>query len=215
MLAYPLPGERVVRSMDVEGFLERYESALALAAQAHHSQVRKVGGDPFIVHVVHVSVILLRHGFSEDVVIAGLLHDVVEDQEVPLADIEARFGPAVAEMVAALTEWKREGDVERPWEIRKQEALAKLRRASLDVVAVKAADVLHNAHSVAQGLRREGPTIWHSFSRGPGETLWYYRGVARIVGERLGEHPLAKELDGAIEHLEQTIASAAAETRGL
>jgi (p)ppGpp synthase/HD superfamily hydrolase len=215
MLAYPLPGEPIVRSMEVEGFSERYESALALAARAHESQVRKVGGDPFIVHVTHVSVILLRHGFSEDVAIAGLLHDVVEDQDVPLADIEARFGPAVAEMVAALTERKREGDVERPWEIRKREALDRLCRASLEAVAVKAADVLHNAHSVALVLRREGRGIWCRFSRGPEETLWYYRSVARIVRERLGEHSLAKELDGAIDHLEQTVASAAAETGGL
>jgi (p)ppGpp synthase/HD superfamily hydrolase len=200
--------------MDVEGFSERYESALALAARAHQDQVRKAGGDPYIVHVVHVSVILLRHGFSEDVVIAGLLHDTVEDQDVPLADIEARFGPAVAEMVGALTERKREGDEERPWEIRKQEALDKLRRARPETVAVKAADVVHNARSVAFVLRREGSAIWHNFSRGPEETLCYYRSVAQIVRERLGEHPLALELEGAIDHLEEVIASGAAETGG-
>ncbi len=198
----------------MEGFSERYESALALAARAHQGQVRKAGGDPYIVHVVHVSVLLLRHGFSEDVVLAGLLHDVVEDQDVPLADIEARFGPAVAEMVDALTERKREGDEERPWEIRKQEALGKLRRASPETAAVKAADVVHNAHSMALALRREGPAIWHRFSRGPEETLWYYRSVAQIVRERLGEHPLAQELEGAIEHLERVIASVAAEAGG-
>lgn len=214
MRAYLLPGEPIVRSMDVKGFSEHYESALALAARAHQGQVRKAGDDPFIVHVVHVSVILLRHGFSRDVVIAGLLHDIVEDQDVPLADIEARFGPAVAEMVAALTERKREGNVERPWEIRKQEALGKLRRASPETVAVKAADVLHNAHSVALVLLGEGPTIWHRFSRGPEETLWYYRSVAQIVRERLGEHPLAQELEGAIDHLERLVASVAPETGG-
>ncbi len=208
-------GEPIFRSVEVEGFSERYESALALAARAHQGQVRKAGGDPFIVHVIHVSVILLRHGFSEDVVIAGLLHDVVEDQDIPLSDIEARFGPDVAEMVAMLTERKREGDAERPWEIRKQEALDKLRRANSEAVAVKAADVLHNAHSVALVLRREGAAIWGRFSRGPQETLWYYRSVAQIVRERLGEHPLTQELDGAIEHLEQMVVSVVAETREL
>ena len=199
----------------MEGFSEGYESALALAARAHQGQVRKAGDDPYVVHVVHVSVILLRHGFSEDVVIAGLLHDIVEDQDVPLADIEARFGPAVAEMVAALTERKREGDVERPWAVRKQEALDKLRRASPEAVAVKAADVVHNAHSMALVLRHEGPMIWHRFSRGSEETLWYYRSVEQIVRERLGEHPLAQELERAIAHLEQVIASEVAEASGL
>jgi (p)ppGpp synthase/HD superfamily hydrolase len=213
MLTCLVLGEPIFRSVEVEGFSERYESALALAALAHQGQVRKAGGDPFIVHVTHVSVILLRHGFSENVAVAGLLHDVVEDQDVPLADIEARFGPAVAEMVATLTERKREGDVERPWEIRKQEALVKLRSASPEAVAVKAADVLHNAHSVALALRREGPALWDRFSRGPEETLWYYRSVAQIVRERLGEHPLAQELEGAIDHVEQTVASVVAENR--
>ncbi len=187
-------------------YSERYEAALILAARAHLSQVRKVGADPYIVHLAHVSVILLRHGFSEDVAIAGLLHDIVEDQGIPVAEIEAEFGPAIAEMVAALTERKREGEVERPWQVRKQEALAQLRQASLDAVAVKAADVLHNAQSVAQGLRRDGDSIWHSFSQGPEKTLWYYRSVAAIVRERLGEHALAVELDAAIESLEQTMA---------
>jgi len=73
---------------------------------------------------------------------------------------------------------------------------------------------VHNAHSVARVLRREGPAIWQSFSRGPEETLWYYRSVAQLVRERLGEHPLAQELEGAIELLEQVIASVAAEASG-
>jgi (p)ppGpp synthase/HD superfamily hydrolase len=193
--------------MSMEAYSGPYEAALALAARAHQDQVRKVGGDPYITHLVHVSVILLRHGFSEDVAIAGLLHDMVEDQDVPLADIQAEFGPAVAEMVDVLTEQKREGEVERPWEVRKREALARLRQGSLAAVAVKAADTLHNAHSMALGLRRDGPAIWRSLSRGPAETLWYYRSVAAIVRERLGAHPLVEELEAAIMRLEQVTGS--------
>lgn len=191
----------------MEAYSGRYEAALVLAARAHQDQVRKVGGDPYITHLVHVSVILLRHGFSEDVAIAGLLHDIVEDQDVPLAGIEAEFGPAVAEMVDVLTEQKREGEVERPWEVRKREALSRLRQGSLAATAVKAADTLHNAHSMALGLRRDGPAIWRSLSRGPAETLWYYRSVAAIVRERLGGHPLVEELEAAIMRLEQVTGS--------
>jgi (p)ppGpp synthase/HD superfamily hydrolase len=190
----------------MEGYSERYEAALALAASAHQGQVRKAGGEPYVVHVVHVSVILLRHGFSEEVAIAGLLHDVVEDQDVPLAEIEAGFGPAVAEMVAALTEWKEEGGQERPWEDRKREALAHLENASREAVAVKAADTLHNARSLALALDRVGPSIWGRFKRGSAEMLWYYQEVAAAVCARLGAHALANELLDAIEALEQAIA---------
>lgn len=191
-------------------YSERYEMALSLAARAHREQVRKAGDVPYIVHLVHVSVMLIRYGFSEDVAIAGLLHDAVEDQDVLLAHIEADFGPAVAEMVAALTEVKRDGNVQRPWEVRKQEALGKIRRASLEAVAVKAADCLHSTRSLISGLRKQGPSIWTSFSRGPGSSLWYYRSVAEIVRERLGPHPLADELEGAVEELEEAIAEAGA-----
>ena len=85
-------------------YSERYDEALALAARAHRHQTRKGSDVPYLVHVVHVSVILLGHGFPRDVAIAGLLHDVVEDQGIPLSDIEADFGQAVANMVAAASE---------------------------------------------------------------------------------------------------------------
>jgi (p)ppGpp synthase/HD superfamily hydrolase len=191
----------------MKAFSERYEAALALAAGAHQGQTRKAGGEPYIVHVVHVSVILLRHGFSEDVAIAGLLHDVVEDQDVPLAQIKAGFGPAVAEMVAALTERKQEDGQERPWEDRKREALAHLATASPEAVTVKAADTLHNARSLALALRRQGTSIWRHFKRGPEETLWYYWSVADLVRQRLGPHPLEAELEAAIVALEGTCAA--------
>jgi (p)ppGpp synthase/HD superfamily hydrolase len=189
-------------------YSERYEHALSFAARAHRQQVRKVGDVPYIAHLVHVSVMLIRYGFSEDVAIAGLLHDAVEDQDVSLDRIEADFGPVVAEMVAALTEVKRDGGVQRPWEVRKQEALDKIRKASLEAVAVKAADCLHSTRSLIFELRHRGPSIWPNFSRGPGLSLWYYRSVAEIVRERLGPHPLADELEGAVDELERAIAGA-------
>jgi (p)ppGpp synthase/HD superfamily hydrolase len=194
----------------MEAYSERYEAALALVIQAHRTQLRKGSGVPYATHPIHVSVILLRHGFSEDVAIAGLLHDVVEDQDVPLAGIEAAFGPAVAQMVAAVTEKKREGDVERPWMVRKQEQLDHLGQASLDAIALKAADTLHNVRSVASGLRRQGSSLWNDFKRGPGPSLWYYRSVAAIVCARLGAHPLADELKDAIQILQQEVGEAGA-----
>ena len=188
------------------GYSERYEAALNLAAAAHRDQPRKGSNVPYIVHLVHVATILLRYGYAEDLVIAGLLHDIVEDQNVPLKQIASDFGPVVAEIVAALTEQKMEGGVERPWEQRKQDLLAQLRWASDEAIAVKAADTLHNARSLANDLRRYGPSIWRSFSRGPEPTLGYYTRTAALVRARLGPQPLVDELDRAVQDLTQTIA---------
>jgi (p)ppGpp synthase/HD superfamily hydrolase len=187
-------------------YSHRYEAALTAAARAHRGQTRKGGDVPYIVHPVHVATILLRYGFPEEVIIAGLLHDVVEDADVPLARIEAEFGPAVAGMVAALTEVKQEGGVQRAWEVRKRELLDLVRNASREAAAIKAADALHNARTLAADLRREGALFWRHLSRGPEPSMWYYRSVAAVVRERLGAHPLVDELDAAVDDLEQAIA---------
>lgn len=195
------------RKMDgQEGYSRLYEEALQVATVAHREQERKGSDLPYIVHPIHVSVILLRHGFSTETAIAGLLHDVVEDQGYDLAEIEGRFGPAVREIVEALSEQKRDAQgSKRAWEVRKREALEQLRQASREAVAVKAADTLHNAHSFVCDLRREGPQMWRHFNRGPRQQLEYYDNVLDIVDSRLSGHPLAAELADAVNLLRRTI----------
>ncbi|MFO7741344.1 MAG: HD domain-containing protein [Anaerolineae bacterium] len=199
-----------------EGCSQQYEEALQLAAVAHHQQMRKGSELPYIVHPVHVSVILLRHGFAMEVAIAGLLHDVVEDQGYDLTEIEKQFGPRVAEMVGALTERKRDaGGEKRPWEVRKREALEQIRGGSKETVAVKAADTLHNAYSFVQDLRQQGSQIWQYFNRGPQSQLDYYREVLRVTEDTLGDHPLALELADALSKLEQAVNQTGAEDETL
>jgi (p)ppGpp synthase/HD superfamily hydrolase len=188
------------------GYSQQYEEALRVATVAHRQQTRKGSGLPYVVHPIHVSVILLRHGFSMEVAIAGLLHDVVEDQGYDLAEIEARFGARVANMVDALSEHKSDAEgVKRPWEVRKREALQQIREASREAVAVKCADTLHNAHSFVQDLRREGAEVWQHFNRGPQAQLSYYRQVLDIAEGRLGAHPLVAELAAAVARLARAI----------
>jgi (p)ppGpp synthase/HD superfamily hydrolase len=188
------------------GYSERYEDALRLAANAHRDQPRKGSGIPYITHPLHVSLILMRQGFSTDVAIAGLLHDVVEDQGYSLARIEEQFGARVAEIVGALSERKTDaqGD-KRSWEARKQEGLEHLRQASLEAVAVKAADTLHNARCIVLDVRREGPAVWQRFARDPATSLGYYRRVVGITRERMGCHPLVDELADAVDDLAQAV----------
>ncbi len=179
-------------------FSERYDSALAFAAVAHRNQIRKGTTTPYITHVVHVSVILIRHGFGEDVVIAGLLHDVVEDCGVPLETLQAQFGDTVTRLVDAVSEHKVSGAVERPWQQRKAEKLEYLRAGGPDVAALKAADTLHNARSVAADLHADGPQVWRRFKGSSDQTLWYYHEVLAGVRHWLGDHPLVAELEAAI-----------------
>lgn len=82
------------------------EQALLLATVAHAGQARRCSAVPYVEHAFAVAWILDRAGFEEDTVVAGLLHDVVEDTSVTLGEIVSRFGPVVAEMVELCSERK-------------------------------------------------------------------------------------------------------------
>jgi (p)ppGpp synthase/HD superfamily hydrolase len=179
-------------------FSSRYDEALILAARAHRHQLRKGSADvPYIVHVAHVSVILLRYGFEEEVIIAGLLHDVVEDCGVEIETIAAAFGETVANLVQAVTK-----PPDASWEAARAAMVAQLEGGGPSVAALKAADTLHNIQSVLTDLRREGPLVWNRFRRGAEPTLTYYRAVLGGVRHWLGTHPLADELEQALRELE-------------
>lgn len=183
-------------------FSARYDHALAFAAHAHRAQVRKGSDTPYIAHVVHVATILLRHDLAEDVVVAGLLHDVVEDCAVAIEQIGELFGPVVAGLVDAVSERKLAGGAERPWEERKAEKLADLRAGGPAVAALKAADAIHNARTTSSDLRVHGPAVWERFKRGPAPTLWYYHEILSAVRQQIGNHPIADELADAVAELE-------------
>jgi (p)ppGpp synthase/HD superfamily hydrolase len=182
-------------------FSARFDAALAFAVRAHGEQLRKGSTVPYVTHPFSVAVYLLLVGRAEDVAIAGLLHDVVEDTDVTVEVIRVEFGDRVAALVASVTEHKKEDGVERSWEIRKQEALEELVGADDDVVALKAADALHNVSTTKVAILRDGPSVWQRFKRGPRESLWYYGEIARLVRARLGDDRLAQYLDRAVEEL--------------
>jgi (p)ppGpp synthase/HD superfamily hydrolase len=185
-------------------YSERYERALRLATTAHAGQKRKGTTIAYVTHPLHVARILERNGFGEELVVAGLLHDVVEDCGVSLEHIRSEFGDEVAGLVDAVTEKKREDGCERSWEERKREALEHLEEASVDAVALKAADALHNARTIEEDLRAHGHEVWQRFRRGARESLWYYGELATLACRRLGQHGLATELQQAVADLART-----------
>ncbi len=163
-------------------FSMNLEKALRYASLRHREQRRRGSGVPYFQHVAAVGMILDRQGFVEDVVIAGVLHDVVEDTDASLNDVSARFGPEVADLVATLSERKRdEQGQKRPWIDRKTEHLEVLDRASIEARAITLADKLHNLTSILQDLH-EGRRIWDSFHADRRQVLWYYRSVIERCG---------------------------------
>lgn len=181
----------------------RLESALRWAAECHHGQTRKGGSIPYVQHVVAVAMILGRLGCTEDVVIAGLLHDVVEDTTATLDDVRDRFGNLVGDLVAHCSEVKLDDQGrKRPWIDRKRDHLTALLSAPPEARAVILADKLHNLTSIIADLN-EGRHVWSLFNAERERVLWYYResistlGTGSAVLERL-----ASECRNALEIVE-------------
>jgi (p)ppGpp synthase/HD superfamily hydrolase len=160
----------------------RLDAALRYAAACHQGQTRRGGDVPYFEHAVAVGWILDRAGFDEEVVIAGLLHDVVEDTHATLADVEQRFGAVVAGLVAHCSEVKADDQGrKRPWIDRKRDHLAALADAPVEARAVILADKLHNLITMELDLA-ENRDIWSLFHARCDQVLWYYREAIRTCG---------------------------------
>ena len=181
----------------------RYAEAVAWAIRLHADQVRKGTGIPYVAHVLAVSAIALEHGADEDVAIAAVLHDAVEDcgGERTRELLAARFGGRVAAIVDGCTEAT--VTPKPPWAARKAGYLDHLPAAADDVLLVSASDKLHNARSILADLRAVGDALWGRFSGGREGTLWYYRSLVAAY-ERAGTVPpaLLAELRGTVEAME-------------
>ena len=166
---------------------ERYAAAVTYAATAHAAQRRKGTDIPYIAHLLAVSGSVLEAGGDEDQAIAGLLHDVVEDQGgLPRADdVRARFGDRVADIVLGCSDSTIEDRKHKlPYAERKAAHIAHLREASDDVLLVTAADKLHNARAIHTDLMIDGPDMLARFNGEPDQILAYYRSILDVHESR-------------------------------
>ena len=180
----------------------RLDDAFAFAHALHADQVRKASGIPYVSHLMAVAALVAENGGTEDQVIAALLHDGPEDQGglETLAEIEARFGPDVAALVASLTDTFEA--VKPEWRQRKERYVAHLETADPGALLVSAADKLHNARSIVADLRRDGVKTFEKFRGKRDGTLWYYGALVEVMSRRL-PGPLVNELGRVVKEMER------------
>ena len=171
----------------------RFVDGLAFAMEAHGAQTRKGGDVPYVSHLLGVASLVLEAGGDEDMAIAGLLHDTIEDTEVNAPDIESRFGPRVTAIVEGCTDTAE--NPKPPWRPRKERYLDHLRSpgTTLDVLTVSRADKLHNARSMLLDYRQFGETFWNRFNADVEQQLWYLSSLVDIFTDRL-PGPMTDEL---------------------
>jgi (p)ppGpp synthase/HD superfamily hydrolase len=195
------------------GYSDRINHALAFAAKHHDRQVRKGTRLPYITHPANVAIILARYGRDDDTVIAGILHDVVEDcvsehwsREMLEERIGEKFGADVLATVLMVTHRELDDDGnEMDKEERNADYLTRLSQANEAARWVCAADKIHNASSILADLRRtvDPESVWGRFSAGKEGTIRWYRAVHDRLRHLGFQAAILNELRAVAEALEQ------------
>ena len=199
--------------MTVIGYSDRINHALAFAAKHHDQQVRKGTRLPYLTHPANVALILTRYGQDDETVIAGILHDVIEDtvreaysREMLVSRIREKFGEEVLDTVLQVTHRHADDDgVELSPADRKADYLERLAEASTRARWVCAADKLHNAATIVADVRRtvEPDSVWGRFKAGKEGTVRWYRDVHDRLTSLGFEAPIMGELARVVTELEE------------
>ena len=155
-------------------YSKRFEDAVRTMLEAHGLNRRKAGPGFQATHVLSVATIVSDYGFDEDVLIAAVLHDTLEDTHLPVEVIESRFGSRVLAIVQDVTEPPKQKN----WRERILAYIEGLRKSQRhESFAVAAADKIHNLSNMTQGLLEHGGSYMDVFSASPEEMVWYHETV--------------------------------------
>jgi (p)ppGpp synthase/HD superfamily hydrolase len=194
---------------------KRFDDALQLASELHRAQTRKQTPIPYIAHLMAVAGIVLEahayHQFDdiEDLAIAALLHDSIEDQgdKIDLAQIKRRFGQKVHDIVLSCSDAviDRPGQKKPPWRIRKEAYIERIKTKSRGTLLVSCADKLHNARSIMFDHDRIGDVVWERFTADKKETFWYYEQLREAFEKAWPENPLLPDFTAVVDRMRKAV----------
>ena len=164
--------------------MELVSEAIAFAVKAHDGMRRKKSQAPYILHPMEAAVIVGTMTDDQDLIAAAVLHDVVEDADISIEEIEQRFGKRVRELVGSETEDKR-ADLPpaQTWRIRKEESLAVLKNTDdIGVLMVWLGDKLANMRAIYRDFKEEGHAMWQRFNqKDVSQQAWYYGSIVHLT----------------------------------
>lgn len=181
----------------------RTEQAIRAAAVLHQDQVRKGAMPlPYITHLVAVAFTLWDYTDDEDVIIAALLHDTLEDTDYTAEELREDFGDRVSEFVESITEPKFNGNEKLPWRARKEAYIEQLKNASAEALMVASADKIHNFRSIIEEYYDNPQLYIQDFGQSLDERLEIYQTIHDTIVGRLGS-PIVEELSHVFEEYKQ------------
>ncbi len=149
--------------------MQKLNQAIVYATEKHAEQFRKGSDTPYIVHPLEVMTILQSMDAEEHVMIAGLLHDVVEDTDTSLEEIREIYGNIVAELVGKHSE-----DKTKTWEQRKEDDIRATLNGSRELKMLVMADKLSNLRALYRDVKKLREEVWQRFNAPKEKQAWYY-----------------------------------------
>ncbi len=171
------------------------EKAARIAIVAHKDQKRKDDEFPYIIHPFMVANKLAQYGFSDKVIAAGLVHDILEDSDFTREKLVEELGVGVVGIIDAISE-----DKNLEWELRKERYAQDLAKASIETKAVSVADKIHNMENMIEAYKREGEGLWEKFSRGKEKKIWFEDLVLQAL-KNSWDFPLVDEYKSLLKKL--------------
>ncbi len=188
---------------------DRFSRAIDYARHLHIER-RKATRIPYMAHLLGVASLVMGEAgqvpfrVTEDMVVAALLHDAVEDHggHTRLEDIHCNFGAEVAWMVEGLSDsLVEDSESKADWPERKKAYLERLPGESAETQLISAADKLYNARTILDEYRAIGPRVWQRFRRSRDHQLWYFHELLKVF-KSAGTNRIVEELDRVVAELE-------------
>jgi (p)ppGpp synthase/HD superfamily hydrolase len=186
--------------------MERITKAFEFAHNAHLGQKRKGTNTPYLVHPMEVAIILMKNSAASKIVIAGLLHDTVEDTDTTIEDIEKEFGKDIAELVEGVTEpsklEKKQIKIksENIWKTNKNHTIEFIKTANKNIKLLSCADKLSNIRTTIEDQKIIGEKVWEKFHAPKEEQKWYYVSMCKsfIENESIENTDMYKQFKKAV-----------------
>ncbi len=173
------------------------ETAMQIAYVAHAGQTRKDSGSPYVIHPFMAALNLTRHGFSDTVVAATLVHDVLEDTPVNEAQLREILGDEITDIVRTVSE-----DKTLVWEKRKEVYIQQICQGSEAAKAVSISDKIHNLQSLCAAHAAQGSAIWSVFNRGRESKAWFEHSLLAAI-QNSWSHPLVDEYAAWVKKMDE------------
>ncbi|MCD6229945.1 MAG: bifunctional (p)ppGpp synthetase/guanosine-3',5'-bis(diphosphate) 3'-pyrophosphohydrolase [Candidatus Diapherotrites archaeon] len=181
------------------------EKALSTAYEAHKGQARKITDCPYFVHILDVAKYLMYETKNETVIVAGILHDTLEDTAYSETDLLNDFGPDVLELVRFCTEPGNTPDAsdaeqKASWKQRKTHSIQNIKNGTEEQLLIFLADKHANLSSIKEDLIN-GTDVWSEFNAPKDEIEWYYTSIRDEMTNKLSGTRLYRIFDALVKEV--------------